>query len=177
MKPMLKAPGTKRLKLRYEEQLSNLAFKFNLRRYSVVLWFDTAFSARFCADEAVVLSTSPFARATHWAQTMMHFPEPVALIPQSGAAATAAAAAGATAGAGAAAGGAVAADAGVGALGSAANPAASLKVRWCKLHPVLKAPGARNSNMMSCFHVLTYCFRFQRAALHEGARGDGEVCV
>ena len=30
---MLKAPGTKRLKLKYDEPLSNFAFKFNLRRY------------------------------------------------------------------------------------------------------------------------------------------------
>jgi hypothetical protein len=33
MKPTLKAPGTKRLKLDYDEPLSNHAFKFNLRRY------------------------------------------------------------------------------------------------------------------------------------------------
>ena len=32
----LKAPGTKRLKLKYDEPLSNLAFKFNLRRHSQV---------------------------------------------------------------------------------------------------------------------------------------------
>ena len=36
MKPMLKAPGTKRLKLKYDEPPSNFAFKFNLRRYSMV---------------------------------------------------------------------------------------------------------------------------------------------
>ena len=34
MKPVLKAPGTKRLKLKYNKLLSSLAFKFNLRRYS-----------------------------------------------------------------------------------------------------------------------------------------------
>jgi len=34
MKPKLKAPGTKRLKLSYDGPPSNLAFKFNLRRYS-----------------------------------------------------------------------------------------------------------------------------------------------
>jgi len=33
MKPVLKAPGTKRLKLECDEPLSNLAFDFNLRRY------------------------------------------------------------------------------------------------------------------------------------------------
>ena len=30
---MLKAPGTKRLELKYDELLSSFAFKFNLRRY------------------------------------------------------------------------------------------------------------------------------------------------
>ena len=34
MKPTLKAPGTKRLKLKYDVPLSNFAFKFNLRRYT-----------------------------------------------------------------------------------------------------------------------------------------------
>ena len=32
MKPMLKAPGAKRLKLKYDGPLSNCAFKFNVRR-------------------------------------------------------------------------------------------------------------------------------------------------
>ena len=35
IKPMLKAPGTKRLKLLYEEPPSSFAFEFNLRRYSL----------------------------------------------------------------------------------------------------------------------------------------------
>jgi len=35
IKPALKAPGTNRLKLIYDGPLSNLAFKFNLRRYSL----------------------------------------------------------------------------------------------------------------------------------------------
>jgi len=35
IKPRLKAPGTKRLKLTHDEPLSINAFKFNLRRYSV----------------------------------------------------------------------------------------------------------------------------------------------
>jgi hypothetical protein len=34
IKPTLKAPGTDRLKLNYEELLSNFGFKFDLRRYS-----------------------------------------------------------------------------------------------------------------------------------------------
>jgi hypothetical protein len=33
IKPTLKAPGSKRLKLKLEELLSNFAFKFDLRRY------------------------------------------------------------------------------------------------------------------------------------------------
>jgi hypothetical protein len=36
MKPTLKAPGSMHLNLRYEEPLSNFAFKFNLRRYTAV---------------------------------------------------------------------------------------------------------------------------------------------
>jgi len=34
IKPTLIAPMTKRLKLKYDELLSNIAFKFNLRRYT-----------------------------------------------------------------------------------------------------------------------------------------------
>jgi hypothetical protein len=34
-KPTLKAPETERLKLKCEELLSDYAFKFNLRRYTV----------------------------------------------------------------------------------------------------------------------------------------------
>jgi hypothetical protein len=34
MKPTLKAPGSKRLKLKYDKMLSSFAFKFNLRRYT-----------------------------------------------------------------------------------------------------------------------------------------------
>jgi len=34
IKAVLKAPGTMRLKLKYDKQLSNVAFKFNLRRYT-----------------------------------------------------------------------------------------------------------------------------------------------
>ena len=37
IKPTLKAPGTKRLKLKDDELLSSFAFKFNLRRYDEVL--------------------------------------------------------------------------------------------------------------------------------------------
>ena len=49
--------------------------------HGVALWFDTEFGARFCAECAPTLSTSPHERQTHWAQTMLHLPEPIALIP------------------------------------------------------------------------------------------------
>jgi len=39
MKPKLKPPGTKRLKLKYDELHSSFAFKFNLRRYSTATQF------------------------------------------------------------------------------------------------------------------------------------------
>jgi len=39
----------------------------------VVLWFDVAFSQRFCSEAPVVLSTAPGAPATHWAQTLFDF--------------------------------------------------------------------------------------------------------
>ena len=47
--------------------------------HGVVLWFDTLFSERFSAETPGALSTSPHERQTHWAQTMLHFPEPIAL--------------------------------------------------------------------------------------------------
>ena len=34
IKPMLQAPGTELLKLKYDGPLSNFAFRFSLRRYS-----------------------------------------------------------------------------------------------------------------------------------------------
>ena len=34
IKPSLKAPGTKRLRLKHDTPLSNFAFTFNLRRYT-----------------------------------------------------------------------------------------------------------------------------------------------
>ena len=37
IKPTLKAPGTERLKLKYDELHSSVAFNFNLRRYSMVI--------------------------------------------------------------------------------------------------------------------------------------------
>jgi hypothetical protein len=39
MKPKLKPPGTKCLKLTHDKLLSSFAFKFNLRRYTWVMPF------------------------------------------------------------------------------------------------------------------------------------------
>jgi len=44
IKPTLKAPGTKRLKVKYDKPLSKFAFKFNLRRYTLVDNFSTVSS-------------------------------------------------------------------------------------------------------------------------------------
>ena len=44
VKPTLKPPGTKRLKLKCDEPLSNFAFNFNLRRYieqTATTWEET----------------------------------------------------------------------------------------------------------------------------------------
>jgi len=38
IKPMLKAPKTKRLKLKIDDLLSIFAFEFNLRRYTSEIW-------------------------------------------------------------------------------------------------------------------------------------------
>jgi hypothetical protein len=42
IKPTLKAPATKRLKLKYDKPLSSFAFNFNLRRCTVVPFLDLA---------------------------------------------------------------------------------------------------------------------------------------
>jgi len=42
MKSILKAPGTKRLKLKNKKPVSNFAFKFNMRRYSMVYFAPAA---------------------------------------------------------------------------------------------------------------------------------------
>lgn len=48
--------------------------------HGVVLWFDTEFSKRFCAEHPVMLSTHPNALKTHWVQTMLHFSEALKLV-------------------------------------------------------------------------------------------------
>ena len=42
IKPTLKAPGIKLLKLKYDKPLSNFAFKFNLRRYILEALLDNS---------------------------------------------------------------------------------------------------------------------------------------
>ena len=51
IKPTLKAPGTKRLKLKYDELLSSFAFKFNLRRYTLAET-QSMFLDSLCGDAA-----------------------------------------------------------------------------------------------------------------------------
>eukprot|EP00899_Mesostigma_viride_P015297 jgi/Mesvir1/23769/Mv06222-RA.1 len=53
----------------------------SLACYGVVIWFDSHFSERFCPTVPMVLSTSPHAPPTHWAQTLLTFKEPVVLAP------------------------------------------------------------------------------------------------
>ncbi|XP_004307081.1 PREDICTED: probable protein arginine N-methyltransferase 3 [Fragaria vesca subsp. vesca] len=47
--------------------------------YGIVLWFETGFTSRFCKEKPAVLSTSPYTPPTHWMQTILTFPEPIAV--------------------------------------------------------------------------------------------------
>ncbi|KAL6596932.1 hypothetical protein ACP70R_047066 [Stipagrostis hirtigluma subsp. patula] len=49
------------------------------RCHGIVLWFDTGFTGRFCKENPVILSTSPFSTPTHWSQTIFTFEEPIAM--------------------------------------------------------------------------------------------------
>lgn len=46
---------------------------------SIVLWFDTEFSARFCKEKPKILSTDPKLESTHWAQTVLPLEDPIVL--------------------------------------------------------------------------------------------------
>jgi hypothetical protein len=56
MKPKLKAPGTKRLKLKYENMLSRFAFKCNLRRHVWGSWSAQRAGAAEARDGTATLS-------------------------------------------------------------------------------------------------------------------------
>jgi hypothetical protein len=47
IKPKLKPPGAKRLKLEYDGLVSNFGFKFSLRRYSKVMFAVDEYNALF----------------------------------------------------------------------------------------------------------------------------------
>ena len=47
----------------------------------LVLWFDVEFSARFCPEHPVTLSTAPSAEMTHWMQAVLPLKAPVELPP------------------------------------------------------------------------------------------------
>ena len=72
VKPKLKAPGTKRLKPKFDRSLLNFAFKFNLRRYSEVV---TKVEPEAAAPPEVPRSRAPEVKkeirkfATHGRQT------------------------------------------------------------------------------------------------------------
>lgn len=47
----------------------------------LVLWFDVAFSGRYCQERAVTLSTAPGAAMTHWMQAVLPLKAPLQLAP------------------------------------------------------------------------------------------------
>ena len=51
---------------------------------ALVLWFDTLFTERFCAEQPVCLSTSPFGPPTHWGQAVLTLAAPVTMAPAVG---------------------------------------------------------------------------------------------
>ena len=67
IKPTLKAPGTKRLRLEDEKLLSNSAFKFILRRYSTARDLDDALHAEMRSDGVLVVGVH-IADVSHFIQ-------------------------------------------------------------------------------------------------------------
>ena len=55
IKPTLKAPGTKRLKLGYDKLLSNFAFEFNLRAATPRFWRRESCGRRWPAGQGLTL--------------------------------------------------------------------------------------------------------------------------
>ena len=64
------------------EDLKNINLKFKLTAtkndmaHAFVIWFDTYFQL----DKAVVFSTSPYSKYTHWKQTILYTKEPMAIM-------------------------------------------------------------------------------------------------
>jgi len=63
MKPMLKPPETKHLKLKYDVPSSNFAFKFNLRRYALVAVLRAARSAGLLDPACLARVSAPLSAA------------------------------------------------------------------------------------------------------------------
>jgi len=83
IQPTLKPPGTKRLKLNYDETLSIFAFKFNLRRYTLRL-HPPATKPRRVAVRDLVLPDGTAVRAGATAVLDMHAAAPAALARRGG---------------------------------------------------------------------------------------------
>ena len=69
-------------KMKRSEQDFSATFEIKASRDSsrctcIVLWFDTEFSSRFCSSSPQVLTTSPYSKPTHWAQTVLPLSEHV----------------------------------------------------------------------------------------------------
>lgn len=60
--------------------LQPIGGKGSLQVAAIVLWFDVEFSDRFCRKQPAVLSTSPHATPTHWAQTVLPLPQSFTLV-------------------------------------------------------------------------------------------------
>ncbi len=69
IKPTLKAPGTKRLKLKYDKLLSSFAFDFNLRRYNVTFDFSVKTHWQPIESQRLQLWASRFGKSEAGAYT------------------------------------------------------------------------------------------------------------
>jgi hypothetical protein len=79
IKPTLKAPGTERLKLKYDKPLSNVALKFiNLRRFTTVAAARARAAAEAAAAAASLAGPASLAAAVGVRQglTLVHFSSP-----------------------------------------------------------------------------------------------------
>jgi len=64
-----------KVKLNELDFVSRYKLKINKKDkfHAIVAWFDCVFSA---TDKKIVLSTSPFNKATHWKHTILYQPKP-----------------------------------------------------------------------------------------------------